>query len=97
MNDWCILCGKKAERAHWPIAKGMGGRREDNLPTVPLCREHHDKLHSRDPDTVFRVEDAACDYWCAAGVWEEARPHFDRYLSREQYRRETRERKWEGS
>ena len=80
--------GWPVDEAHWPVAKGMGGRkRSDDLPRIPLHHECHMALHHGAEDVTAAVERWAPAYWTGIGVWEEAMPVLCRYMSRAIYRR----------
>lgn len=90
----CLVCGREpAEKAHWPYAVGMGrNRRKVDLPTVPLCPEHHrlgpGNAHA-DGWVVDELIAKAPDYWRSVGEWERAEPLFDRWLAKREYREAT--------
>lgn len=84
----CLVCGARStDEAHWPVAKGMGGRPlGDDLPTVYLCHECHMKQHSYDDATIGAIIRKAPIYWRQTGRWEANRPVFEKYLDRLEYR-----------
>jgi hypothetical protein len=84
----CLSCGShfQIERAHWPKAVGIGrNRKRADLPTVPLCRTCHTKMHAGDRGVTERVVAEAPGYWQDMGEWDFAEPLFRRWLSRREY------------
>lgn len=84
----CLSCGREpTDRHHFPQAVGLGrNRKRVDLPTIPLCRTCHTKMHAGDRDVTERVVTKAPGYWQAVGEWERAEPLFRRWLSRREYR-----------
>ena len=83
--DRCILCGLPAENAHWPIAIGMGCRRNSerarNLPQLPLCHLCHMKDHHGHRPTRLRLIELAPAYWMAIGKWPAYQEVFETWLA----------------
>ena len=89
MTDRCLICNAPAECAHWPIAVGMGrNRKKLDLPTIPLCAEHHrlgpGNAHA-DGWVTERLITLAPEYWRSQGTWAKWEPVFDGWLSRRMY------------
>jgi hypothetical protein len=82
----CILCGKLAENAHWPIAIGMGCRRDSerakSLPQLPLCHPCHMAAHHAHRPTVLRLIELAPAYWRIVGEWETNQEIFEVWLDK---------------
>jgi hypothetical protein len=89
----CLACGSafQVERAHWPYAVGMGRKRKKvDLPTIPLCiRCHEFGQHMGSQEVIELIIARAPGYWIAEGTWENARPYYERYLSKRAYILET--------
>ena len=90
MQAPCLCgCGRgPCDAAHFPVAKGMGGRskeEDDKLPRVPLWWECHVALHTGDRDMTARVIAKAETYWRQTGQWELAKPLFEAYLAKRAY------------
>ena len=85
--DRCLVCGRPAETAHWPLAVGMGRNRgKVELPTVPLCVKCHEfGQHLGDEEVICKLIERAPEYWQAMGEWEFAEPFFERYVTRRRY------------
>jgi hypothetical protein len=87
----CIVCGSTfmVEAAHWPYAVGMGrNRKKVNLPTVPLCVKCHEfGQHMGDEEVIAALIELAPRHWKESGQWEDAQPHFERWLSKRQFRK----------
>ena len=85
----CLVCGShfQVERAHWPYAVGMGrNRKQVELPKLPLCvRCHEFGQHLGDEEIICKLIERAPFYWQEQGEWEDARPWFERYMSRRRY------------
>lgn len=93
-DEPCLICGRRAENAHWPLAVGMGrNRKKVNLPTVPLCPEHHrlgpGNAHA-DGWVTDRLIELAPAWWQETGQWDTARPLFETWLGRREFVRGTR-------
>ena len=85
----CLYCGRLAtDRHHWPETVGMGRNRKlhPELPTVPLCRVCHTECHAGNEAVTIRLIERAPAYWFNEGVWAEARPYYERFVSRREYR-----------
>ena len=89
MNEPCLVCGSRfqVENAHWPKAIGMGRKRKKvHLPTLPLCvRCHEFGQHVGNEEIIMALIEKAPTYWQEHGMWEEARPVFETWLSRREY------------
>ena len=84
----CLVCNAPyAAEAHWPEAVGMGrNRRKVDLPTLPMCHACHMRQHAGHGPTIERLIRKAPMYWQATGEWQWAKPYYDRFLSRREYR-----------
>ena len=81
----CVCCqkAKATDEAHWPIAKGMGGRskaEDAKLPRLPLCHECHMAEHKY-VNVRERLIEVAPEYWRWVGKWDENREVFETWLS----------------
>ena len=84
----CLVCGRQGtDGAHWPQPVGMGRNRKrlTELPTIPLCRTCHTKMHAGDKDTTAKVVAKVEAYWREVGEWEHVEPLFRAWLSRREY------------
>lgn len=56
----CLVCGQSPVDAHHVTTKGAGGA---DIPTnvMPLCRTHHQEIHSLGPKRMA---------WRYEGVWK---------------------------
>ena len=90
----CLVCGKHgpSHEAHWPVAKGMGGRspeEESKLPKVPMCFECHigGEHTSASERVTKRLIARAPGYWQDRGEWEAYQETFERWASLYEHKR----------
>lgn len=62
----CLICGKDAEQHHYredapASGKGMGGA-HPHLPTLALCRLHHEAVHARTLALSIEGEEASWEF-----------------------------------
>lgn len=59
----CVICGKRAD-LHHVTAIGAGRDRDKidhlGMEVLPLCREHHNEIHSRGKDSFFKLYHLEC-------------------------------------
>jgi len=69
------------------MAIGMGRKRKRvDLPTLPLCTRCHEfGQHMGNEEITLALIRKAPDYWQSRDEWDEARPYFERYVSRREY------------
>jgi len=92
----CLCCGRsRPENAHWPVAVGMGGRKDaDKLPQLPLCLYCHRADHGGNRETRLRIIELAPQYWKSIGKWDEWRELFETWLMGWELKTGTRTNHW---
>jgi len=73
LNGGCCLCGKPAERSHYPRSRGAGA---DENHWLPMCRRHHRELHDGGVGTFTKTHNGELWAWAYALIrklWEEKR------------------------
>jgi len=71
----------------------MGGRTresDEKLPRVPLCREHHDRQHADDRETIELLIAKAPMYWKETDQWGNAQKLCETWVARRLYRLKTK-------